>query len=293
VVKRKRGNRSKKLKTLVDIVIPVYGRFDLLEQCLHSIPDAAGNIPYTLTIVDNDSPEENVDMFYRGIKDAKIIRNTRNMGFIGASNLGAKNGRSPLIFFLNSDVILKPGSIDKLVRTMDTPEIGICGMKLLFPSHKQIESSNLRMDIRPADTIQHIGLMTNVRGEVIHSFISWSADSKKVNMVDIDDEGKPKPYNARTVMGVTGAAMMVKRIMFQKAGGFDREFGMGTYEDVSLCMAARKLGYNVVVNPDAVGVHYVGATSEKYQASFPLNENYQRFLSKWHQDMKQWDYNIL
>jgi hypothetical protein len=32
--------RVKRVQTLVDICIPVYGRFDLLEKCLEAIPEA-------------------------------------------------------------------------------------------------------------------------------------------------------------------------------------------------------------------------------------------------------------
>ncbi|GAH64078.1 unnamed protein product, partial [marine sediment metagenome] len=37
--KKRRGKRTKAPKTLLDIVIPVMGRFDLLTQCIESIPD--------------------------------------------------------------------------------------------------------------------------------------------------------------------------------------------------------------------------------------------------------------
>ena len=45
--------RRKKIKTLVDIIIPVYNRFDILEKCLKSIPDAFGDITYKIYIYDN------------------------------------------------------------------------------------------------------------------------------------------------------------------------------------------------------------------------------------------------
>lgn len=294
--------RNKKLKTLVDVILPVYGRFDLLTQCLDSIPEAMGTIPYSVTIVDNNSPDkvkfyaDEIQKYYDPLLFSckiDIVQNKTNLGFIGACNKGARRGTSPLIFFLNSDVILEPDSINKLVKTLDTPNIGVVGMKLLFPTSTQLHESGLDMRIRPAQKVQHIGLMTNVRGEVIHSFIGWSADSKKVNLVDLDEDGNELPYQARSVMAVTGAALMVRRNVFKLAGGFDKDFGTGTYEDVSLCMASRKLGYNVVVNPHAVGTHFVGASSEKYNAGFPLNQNYQIFVNKWHDHMKQWDYNIL
>lgn len=268
--------RKRKLKTLVDIVIPVYGRFDLLSQCLAAIPKAF-TVPYTVTLIDNNSPDKGD--FYQNISHT-VIQNRENLGFITACNKGASKNRSPLIFFLNSDVVLEPGSGDELVRTLDSPQIGIVGMKLLFPSAEQIQASGLNPRLRPPQKVQHVGLATNIRKEVGHMFIGWNTNNAKVNSVS-------------EVMAVTGAALLVRRELFVLAGGFDTDFGMGTWEDVSLCMAVRKMGYNIRVNPKAVGTHYVGASSEKYQKYFPLNQNYHTFLSKWEPDLRQWDYNIL
>lgn len=269
--------RNRTPKTLVDIVIPVYGRFDLLTQCLAAIPDAFQEVPYNIILVDNNSPDKG--QFYSDLPHT-IIQNQNNYGFIRASNDGASKGRSPLIFFLNSDVILEPGSGEELIKTLDTPTVGIVGMKLLFPAVDQLEQSGLNPYIRPAKTVQHVGLATNIRREINHTFIGWSAEAHKVNAVS-------------EVFAVTGAALMIRRPLFQQAGGFDRDFGLGTYEDVALCMAIRKMGYNIQVNPKAVGTHFVGASSEKYQKYFPLNKNYHTFLVKWEPYLKQWDYNIL
>lgn len=279
-----RKRKPKTLKALVDIVIPVYGRFDLLKQCLASIPKAAGKVPYTVTIVDNNSPNRG-DFYLRpdsgyDLSNINVISNDSNKGFIGACNQGARRGRSPLIFFLNSDVILEPESISELAKTMDNPEIGVAGMKLLFPDATQLQESGLNPHMRPAKLVQHAGLTTNIRGEVVHAFMGWSSENKKVNTVS-------------DVMAVTGAALITRRDLFKRIGGFDKDFGMGTYEDVSLCMSVRKLGYNVVVNPKAEGTHFVGASSEKYETLFPLNQNYQIFVNKWRDYMRQWDYNIL
>jgi len=39
-----RKRRKTKMKTLIDICIPVHGQLELLEKCLESIPDAAGDL---------------------------------------------------------------------------------------------------------------------------------------------------------------------------------------------------------------------------------------------------------
>jgi GT2 family glycosyltransferase len=264
---KKTMNTEKPIRTLVDIVIAVHQRFDILSRCLEAIPSAMGDIPYRIYIVDNASPLEEANSFYSLIKPPIMVtRNKENMGFARACNQGASRGNSPLIFFLNSDVILDDKSIPVLVAEMDDPKIGVCGMKLVFPD--DVSMYKLNGGIRPAGKIQHVGLMTNIRGEFVHAFIGWDANH-------------PKPNACRDMYAVTGAALMTRRNLFTKIRGFNEIYGAGTFEDVEFCLMVREMGYNVIVNTSACGVHYTGATSEKYQIQFPLEYNRMTFLQRW------------
>jgi GT2 family glycosyltransferase len=178
-------------------------------------------------------------------------------------------GTSPLVFFLNSDVILDAGSMNYLVRAMDEPKVGVAGMKLVFPEHTDLPQDEVQ---RPAGKIQHIGLATNIRAEVFHQFLGWSENHPKVNAL-------------HDMYAVTGAALMTRRWLFNSAGKFNEAYGRGTYEDVDFCLTVRKMGYNVVVVPEARGIHHTGATAVKYQISYPMNENRTIFLQRWQKEL--------
>ena len=272
---RKRRAKATTPKKLLDIVIAVMGQFELLGECLDSIPEAVGNFEYNVICVDNASPKEEADEFYSQ-REGNIftIRNKENLGFPKACNQGARRKSSPLIFFLNSDVILEPNAIDILVREMDNPTIGIAGMMLMFPEY----AGGLNHQIRPAGTIQHIGMETDIHGNFIHSYLGWRVDH-------------PKVLAQRDVYAVTGAALMTRRNLWNKIGGFNEAYGLGCYEDVEFCMVVRELGYNIVVAPDAKGIHYTGATAERNQIGFPLQQNKITFLQKWGSKLKwtSWD----
>lgn len=259
-----------KKEALVTIVIPVLGRFDLLSQCLAAIPNAAKKTSYEVILVDNASPKEEAIKFYGDVYDYTVIRNQTNVGFPKACNQGARKSKSPLLFFLNSDVILGENAIDELVKSMDDPSFGIVGMLLLFPEYAE----GLRQDIRPSGKVQHVGMDTNVRGDWIHTFVGW-------------DSNNPKIKQQKECYAVTGAALMTRRRLFIQVGGFDEEYGFGTYEDVDYAMKIRELGYNVMVNVNSVGVHYTGASSEAYRIGFPVEKNKMLFLGKWAQKL-QW-----
>lgn len=282
--KRKRHTRQPEVKLnqtsspyTLDIVIPVFQRFDLLGECLRSIPAATDNYMYRIIIVDNGSPKEVADSFYANLNDPaiKIIRNKENMGFPRACNQGFDRGHSPYVMFLNDDVILHPNSIHYMIEEMDSdPKLGIVGMKLIFPEQTDLPQNDQQ---RPAGKIQHVGLATNIRAEVYHQFIGWSPDNPKVLAV-------------RDAYAVTGAAMMTRRSIFSKANKFFEGYGGGSYEDVDFCLTVRQMGYNIIVCQKSVGIHHTGATAQTYNIGFPLNENKMIFMQRWQKllDWSEW-----
>jgi len=263
--------------TMLDILIPVHRRFDLLAQCLDAIPKAAGDTKYRLIIFDNGSPREEADIFYvqRQDPNLKLFRSEHNLGFPKACNIAFNQGSSPLVFFLNSDVILEPDSLPKLIKEFNDPKIGVVGMKLVFPEYTDLPQDQ---HMRPAGKIQHIGLASNVHGDFIHIFIGWSKDHPKVNAV-------------RDVYAVTGAALMTRRSLFTKKGKFQEIYGLGSWEGIDYCLTVRKMGYNAIVVPEAVGVHHTGATAQKYNLGYPLQENKLVFMQRWARELDHTEIN--
>jgi len=251
----------------VDIIIPVFNRFDLLQKCLDALPKAFKEETFVVYIFDNGSDKEEADKFYAQPFPflCKVTRNKTNTGFPYAVNRAARLGTSPFVFVLNDDVVMDEGSGDKLVLDMKlNPKIGALGMKLVFPDY----ADGLNPQIRPAGKVQHVGLFTNISGNFFHIFVGWDENNPKVNAV-------------RECHAVTGAALMTTRKIWNTINGFYEGYGKGTWEDIDLCLSCHSLGYNVMVDTAARAVHYTGATAEKYQQPFPLNENRLLFLQRW------------
>lgn len=244
----------------MDIVITTAGRFDCLKDCLAALDRQTG-VEFSIHIVDIASdPEERIanQAIFDG-RDSKRLQ--QNVGFPRGANEGARMGSAPLILFLNDDVTLFDDAIEKMVGTMNDQTVGICGAKLLFPPTSTSPQ-------RPAGKIQHVGLALNIRGEIIHPLVGWSADH-------------PKSLQSRDVLATTGACFMIRRNLFSKAGGFDPAYGLGTFEEVDLCFKVRQMGFRIYVNTEAKGYHYTGATVEKKGSGFPIQNNHQIFRSRW------------
>lgn len=251
----------------VSIVIPVFGRFDLLKRCLDAIP-ASCTCSYSVVLIDNNSPnKDEAKKFYEENRTQYqyLAINKGNTGFAPACNQGARATHSEYILFLNSDVILAPGSLDVLLNEMkNDPKVGIAGMLLTFPDY----AGDLFADIRPGGKVQHVGMEMDHHANFRHVYVGWNSEH-------------PKVQARRDSYAVTGAALLISRNVFKKVRGFDVQYVGGTWEDVDLCLAVRDIGYNVIVVPKARGVHYTGASAESYKIKFPMTMNYQKFIMKW------------
>lgn len=249
---------------LLDIVIPVYGRFDLLDRCIKAILASDTPFGYNVILVDNNSPDQvEAKEFYSQYEhntDFFIKRNKENQGFPRACNYGARRKSSPLILFLNSDAFVNPNTLQLLVKELDDPDIGIVGTKLIFP--EGIPNPNF------AGKVQHVGVSLNVHGVAHHPLLGWEPNHKRVLAI-------------REIFAVTGALLMTRRNLFQSINGFDEQYGGGTFDDLDYCMAVRTAGKKIILNQDAWCYHYANASAMQYKVGFPMEENRAKFLMKW------------
>lgn len=160
-----------------------------------------------------------------------IIDNTNsNRGFAQAANLGAAQATAPYLFFLNPDAILMPGALESAVRYLaDHPATAIAGLAL-------------------HDNLSHLepnsfGSLPTFRHLLFRHFAPSSQPSQPAN-----------------VGWVSGAALLIRRHIFQALGGFDSNFFM-YWEDVDLCHRAHQAGHSIVFLPSAVVIHQRGASS--------------------------------
>jgi GT2 family glycosyltransferase/glycosyltransferase involved in cell wall biosynthesis len=276
-IKRKRGKR--KIVEVLDIIIPVYGRPDLLKDCLVSVKQATEGINTKIIIVDDCGPEkEQLKQIYHSLNGAiQVLQNAKNSGFAATVNRGVAAGKGANILLLNTDVILETDAISIMLERLAKEKVGIVGPRLLFPEDS-IDPE------RPAGKIQHAGIAVNSRGRIVHPLVGWSADHPKANI-------------ERSVQAVTGACLMTRREVWKRvqtlykqsgdptSGALNEVYGQGTYEDIEYCFAARSEGYTVTYIPSAVGYHHVGASTKN---GYPLSRNEMIFNARC-QTLLAWD----
>jgi GT2 family glycosyltransferase len=260
----------------VDVVIPVYGRPDMLKSCLEALK-AQTFTSFAITVVDDASPKglvsENIAELCKEY-EARLFVNSANSGFPKTVNRGARKCDAPFMLLLNSDVMLRPNALEVLISEMAAPDVGIAAPMLLFAENSPMG---------PAGKIQHVGMAFNVTATPVHIFLGWSVDN-------------PRAVRRRDDWPcVTGACFLTRRATWRKVGGFQEVYGRGTFEDVEFCLTVRKvLGHKIVVNPEAIGEHVVGASAigQPGGKGYDLRGNFQVFITRMRQFVEHDDYHF-
>lgn len=240
----------------VSIIVPVFNEYETTLACLKSIALYTGlNIPYEVILADDCSSDATQDIGKK-IKALSVARPATNQGFLGNCNNAALDAQGEYLLFLNNDTNVQPGWLEELIDVADSdPAIGIVGPRFVYPD----------------------GRLQEAGGIIFQDASGW-------NYGRLDEPGKPEYSFIRDVDYISGAALMVKRALWVKAGGFDQRFAPAYYEDTDLCFTARESGYRVVYTPFSTVVHYEGVSHGTDESSGIKKQqvvNRKIFRKKW------------
>ncbi len=237
------------------IVIPIHGAFAHTLACLRAIaahPPAAG---IEVIVVDDASPDDSRAKLLQ-IEGIRLHARDKNGGFIAACNDGAALARGEYLVFLNNDTVPQPGWLDALLDTFDThADAGLAGARLVYPDGR----------------LQEAGGVVFVDGS------GW-------NYGRHEDPADCRFNYLRDADYLSGAAIMIPRVLFQQLGGFDVRFAPAYYEDTDLAFAVRAAGLRVLYQPQAVVMHDEGTTAgtdPNSGAKASQVRNQQVFADKW------------
>lgn len=240
---------------LVSIVIPAYNHRDVTTRCLRSIADWwFESLDVQFILVDDGSFDGTSDIV-TSLAGLDYVRSGKNEGFVRACNRGAAVGRGRYLCFLNNDTVVRGGWLEHLVKTAESdPQIGVVGAKLLYPDGRLQEAGN----------------------------IIWR-DATGWNVGHAENAEDPRYNFVRDADYVSGAALLIRRSIFERLGGFSEDYRPAYYEDADLCFGVRSLGYRVVYQPSAEIVHYEGLTSGDERSGVKRFQevNRPKFRQKW------------
>lgn len=208
----------------VAVVILNFKVWDLTLKCIESVKKSSYQ-NLQIIVVDN-SPEEGVAKNLE--PDITYIPNPKNNGYAGGNNIGIKSALEEdceYILILNPDTEVSKDAIAILVEASEKYDAGIVCPKIYFEDGKTIWYAGKDFD------------MLNVLG--------------KHRGVDQKDEGQ---FDRDAPTEANGAAMLVKREVFEKVGLFDERFFL-YLDDSDLSFRARKKGYKIMYIYSAKVIH--------------------------------------
>jgi len=201
-----------------------------LDACLQAVAAQHGVSAETI-LVDNGSTDGTVDHIRATYPWVRLVTLDSNRGFAAGTNAGVREARGRFVALLNNDTEPEPGWLQALVQNVDES-----GPFLLVTSLVVYMHDPQRIDSAGDGLLRAGGAFKRHHGE----------------RVDVALE-------PAEVFGVSGAACLMPRRVFDELRGFDEDF-FASHEDVDLSYRARLLGYRCRYVPGAVVRHRGSAT---------------------------------
>ncbi len=198
----------------LSIIVPVYNNSTDLKECLSAIK--AASLPNAEIIVVDDASTDDTFQTAMGL-GVRPLRLEQNSGVAAARNYGARHARGDVLFFVDSDVVVPPGLIERVVALFE----GNPALSAVFGSY----------DAQPRAK----GMVSQYRN-LLHHFVH--------------QKGKTE---ASTFWAGCGA---IRQSVFEKIGGFDQKrYRHPSIEDIELGCRLRQAGHRILLDKSLQVTH--------------------------------------
>jgi GT2 family glycosyltransferase len=231
---------------LLSVIIVSFNARADLERCLESLRAAPPTVDYEIIVVDNGSTDGSVEAARR-FSGVRVIEAGANLGFARANNVGIRASSGVNLLLLNSDTVVSPGSLDRLLDELGgDPSVAVVGPRLV--------DGDGRAELS-------FGGMIGPLNELRQKRLARSAAVEQLT--------RRRQYPD----WVSGACLLVRRTDAAAVGGLDERFFMYT-EDVDFCAAIRALGRRILFTPNVEVVHLRGRSAASAPAA--TRDHYRR-----------------
>lgn len=221
----------------LSIIIVTWNTADITLKCVQTINKYITNkLKYEILVSDNGSTDDTVKKLINE-KNVTVIENGSNLGFGKGNNVATLKAKGKYILFLNSDMELTDSKLVDMYRYIDSnTNIGIVGPKFL-----NIDGSD-QGSVFPPQTL-------------LNAFREFWLGQKTFSKY------VPLEQDPIQVFSISGGAVLIRRKLFEKIGGWDKRYYM-YYEDLELCRQITKLGYSIYYYPACRFIHRHGASGK-------------------------------
>jgi GT2 family glycosyltransferase len=222
---------------MVSIIIINYYQKELLQSCLQSIYHNFTSFPFEIIVI-NNSLGQVLEPLQKEFPHIKLIENENN-GYSQANNLGARHSTGDFLLFLNADTIIQNDFLEDLVLYFAGKEFGAAGLKLYNPN------GTFQLSFWKENTFKN---------EIENKKLEEAFKNKDIK---VTSEIEQNHKEVTEVEWVSGAALFIRKNVFDSAGGFDEDFFL-FYEDADLCKRLKDKGYKIYFYPYTKIIHLKG-----------------------------------
>ncbi len=247
----------------VAVAIVTWNSAAHVAEAVRSVPEG---VP--VVVVDNGSVDGSAEVAREA--GARVIAAGANLGFGPACNLGAEvSAPSETVLFLNPDAALVDGRacLEALLAALDGDRTVAAAAPALTGDGQE------RFQLRKFPTLGSLAREALLLNRLF-------PDSAGLRSERYLDRPRDAPFD---VEQPAGAALLVRRDVFEELGGFDAAFAPAWFEDVDLCARILASGRRLRFVPSARAAHTGGAalTVLPYRDFLPLyTRNLFRYLRK-------------
>jgi N-acetylglucosaminyl-diphospho-decaprenol L-rhamnosyltransferase len=245
----------------LDIVVVSHNTAADLDACLASVVTHPPSGPYRIVVVDNASTDDSVARVRSRHPAVDVMALERNVGFAAANNVAIRASSADLVLLLNSDTVVRPGSLDTLMARHQATGAAATGPRLVDAEGRPEVSFGSMLspwtELRQAWRVRRAGRTSPAARRATERLLS----------------------SERTVDWVSGACLLVTRIAAVEAGLLDERYFMYE-EDVDFCAALRQRGGTIVYTPAAEVVHLRGRSTAGQRHSTHYDRSHLAFYQK-------------
>lgn len=229
----------------MSVVIVSFNTREVLLRCLRDLfADLSEFAPGSseVWVVDNASDDQSAGEVKRQFPQVHVISLGENVGFGPANNRAFEQARGEFFFLLNSDAFVHRGATRSLVDFLRAhPGAGAVGPKLLN-ADGSLQASCWKFPSPARAWGEALGLARVLGAHpLLGDYYRWAHDEE------------------REVDFVIGAALLVRRSVWEEVGGFDPAFFLYA-EETDWQKRIHEAGWKIVFWPDALVTHLGGAS---------------------------------
>jgi GT2 family glycosyltransferase len=250
----------------VSIIIPVHNHIKTTLNLLNQLRLNSDETKFEVLVVD-DASTDSTSKYLEKLRGIHVLTQTKNVGYLRATNSAIKFCKGELICLLNNDTIPESGWLDALVRAIkNDPKTAIVGSMLIGRDGQVAEAGSQIFKNRE---IWNLG--------------SWG-------------EAGDQLFNfTREVDYCSAASILVDGKFLRARNGFDERFAPAYFEDTDLATTAWHAGRRVVYVHDSV-VHHIGGLSHDDKFQKGINTygklSKQKYWQKWGDDINlTWEFD--